>query len=211
VSNESERLIHSYLKELRRELRGLPRHRRHRFLKEVQTRIAGARSSLSSESESEISRILERSGHPADVAAEAHDFAARPIRHSALEDGALILLSPVVMLVAVFVTPVLLLGWVVGAIMLWFSRVWTAGEKLIGALLSAASFIWAGIGFNLHINDPEAGYAGVLVAVSLLVFFLLVQMVPATIGVIFLSRRLRARSARSATRTVTVAAATSPR
>jgi hypothetical protein len=211
VSKESERPIHSYLKEVKRELRGLPRHRRRMFLKEVQTRIAAVRSSLSSESEAEIRGMLERLGLPVDVAAEAHDFTARPLRRSAFEDGALILLSPIVILVAVFVTPVLLLGGVAGAIMLWLSRAWTAGEKLIGMTLSAASFIWAGIGFNLHINDPEAGHAGVLVAVSLLVLFLLVQMVPAIIGVIYLGRRLRVRSAHSATRSVTGVAATSTR
>ena len=211
MSNESERFIHSYLKELKRELRGLPRHRRRTFLKEVQTRIAAARSSLSSESDAEIRRMLERMGHPADVAAEAHDFAARPLRGSAYEDGALILLSPLVILVAVFVTPVLLLGGVAGALMLWLSRAWPAGEKLIGTLLSASSFIWAGIGFNVHINDPEAGTAGVLVAVSLLAFFLLLQMVPAIVGVIYLRRKLRVRSAHSATRRVTGVAATSTR
>jgi hypothetical protein len=83
VSNESERHIRGYLKELRHELRGVPRYRRRKFLKEMQTRIAAARSSLSSESDAEIRRMLERFGHPAEVAAEAHDFAARPLRRSA--------------------------------------------------------------------------------------------------------------------------------
>jgi hypothetical protein len=50
---------------------------------------------------------------------------------------------------------------VVGAIMLWLSRVWTAGEKLIGMTLSGVSLIWAGIlGFDLQITDPGAGLAG---------------------------------------------------
>jgi uncharacterized membrane protein len=210
VSNESESLIHDYLKELKRELRGLPRHRRRRFLKEVQTRVAAARSSLSAESEAEIRRMLDRLGHPADVAAEAHDFARRPVRRSALEDGALTLLSPLVILVAVFVAPVLLLGWVVGAIMLWLSRAWTAGEKLMGMTLSGVSFVWAGIiGFNLQISDPEAGFAGVVLAVSLIGFFLLVQMVPALVGVIYLWRTLRRRSAHPAARGVAGVAAAS--
>jgi hypothetical protein len=47
--------------------------------------------------------------------------------------------------------------------------------------------------------------------VSLLAFFLLVQMVPAIVGVIYLGRRLRVRSAHSATRRVTGVAATSAR
>jgi hypothetical protein len=193
VSKESDKLIRSYMREVRRELRGLPRNRRRGSLKEVQTRIADARSSLASEGEHEIKRMLDRLGHPADVAAPAHDFAARPIRSGALEDGALILLSPLVILVAVFVTPVLLVAGIVGAIMLWLSRAWTAGEKLIGTLLPGVSFVWAGIiGFNVEISDP----VGIGLAVSLLFFFLLVQMVPAIVGVVFLLRRLRSRTAR---------------
>jgi hypothetical protein len=193
VSKESEKLIRSYMKEVRRELRGLPRNRKRRHLKEVQARIADARSSLASESEPDIRRMLERLGHPADVVAEAHDFSARPIRRGALEDGALILVSPLVILVAVFVTPVLLLGWVVGAIMLGLSRAWTAGEKLIGVLLSGFSVGAGIIGFSLEIRDPNAGTGEFVLAVSLLVFFLLVQMVPAIVGVVYLSRKLRGR------------------
>jgi uncharacterized membrane protein len=204
VSKESERPINSYLRELKRELRGLPRHRRRGFVKEVQTRIDHARSSLPSDREPEIRRMLERFGHPADVAAEAHDFAARPIRRSALEDGALMLLSPLVILVALFMSPVLLVAWMVGAIMLCLSRAWTGGEKLIGISLSGVSFVWAGIiGLNLQIRDPNAGTVGLVLAVSLLIFFLLVQMVPAFVGVVYLSRKLRRRSAHTATRRVT--------
>jgi hypothetical protein len=210
VSKESETTIDSYLKELRRELRGLPRRRRRRFLKEMQSRIAHARSSLGSDSEPEIRRMLERFGHPADVAAEAHDFAARPIRRSALEDGALMLVSPLVILVGLFISPALLVGWVVGAIMLCLSRAWTGGEKLIGISLTGVSLVWAGIiGLNLQITDPNAGTVGLVLAVSLLFFFLGVQMVPAIVGVVYLSRKLRRRSAHTGTRGVTGKAAVS--
>jgi uncharacterized membrane protein len=204
VIKESERPIHNYLKELKRELRGLPRHRRRRFLKEMESRIAHARSSLPSDSEPQIRRMLERLGNPADVVAEAHNFASRPIRRSALEDGALMLVSPLVILVALFISPVLLVGWMVGAIILCLSRAWTSGEKLIGIFLSGTSVVWAGfIGLNLQIRDPDAGAVGLMLAVSLLIFFLLVQMVPATVGVVYLSRRLGRRSAYTAPRGAT--------
>jgi HAAS domain-containing protein len=197
VSKESEKLIRNYMREIRRELRGLPRNRRRRFLEEVQTRIADARSSLISESQHEIKRMLDRLGHPADIVAPAHDFAARPVRRGALEDGALLLVSPLVILVAVFVAPLLLLSWVFGAIMLWLSRAWTAGEKLIGTMLTAVSFIWAGIiGLSVEIRDPDAGSGGIALAVSLVFFLLLVQMVPAIVGVVFLLKRLGSRTAR---------------
>jgi uncharacterized membrane protein len=194
VSKESEELIRNYMKELRRELRGLPRHRKRLFLEGVSTRVAAARSSLDSEREPDVRRVLEQMGHPADVAAEAHDFAARPVRATALEEGALIALSPLFILLAVLLTPALLLGVVVGAILLWLSRAWTPGEKLIGVFLSVASYVWAGIGFNLEINDPNAGTMGIFLAFAMVAIFLLVQMLPAAIGVIYLWTKLRGRT-----------------
>lgn len=197
VSKESEELIRNYMKELRRELRGLPRHRKRLFLEGMSTRVAAARRSLDSELEPDVRRLIEQMGDPADVAAEAHDFAARPVRPTALEEGALIALSPLCILLAVLVTPALLLCVVVGAILLWLSRAWTPGEKSIGVFLSVASYVWAGIGFNLEINDPNAGTVGIFLAFAMVATFLLVQMLPAAIGVIYLWTKLRGRTGES--------------
>jgi hypothetical protein len=195
VSKESEELVRNYVKELRRELRGLPRHRKRSFLEGVGARISAARSSEGSESDDNVRHVLERIGPPADVAAEAHDFAARPLRRTALEDGALIALSPLLLVVALFVTPALLLGVVVGAILLWLSRAWTPGEKMIGMILSVVSYAWAALGFNLEVHDPEAGAVGVFIAFAMVAIILLLQSLPALLGVIYLGRKLRSRTA----------------
>jgi uncharacterized membrane protein len=195
VTANSEKIVDRYLADVKRELRGLPRHRKRTFMRELYERILTAREALVTESEIDVRRMLEGLGHPADVAATAHDFAARPLRHGALEDAALITLSPLLILLAFFMAlPPLLLLWLVGAVMLAVSKVWTVGEKLIGLIPSAVSFVWAGIGFDVHIDDPGAGVAGIAIGVSLIAFFLVVQMTPAFVGVIYLTRRLRYRS-----------------
>jgi hypothetical protein len=73
--------------------------------------------------------VLERLGDPADIAAKARDrFGVQP----ELARPATPWLE-VITLVALLI-PVL--GWVVGAVLLWTSRIWTTREKRIGTLLA---------------------------------------------------------------------------
>lgn len=117
----------------------------------------------------------------------------RVVRRGALQDAALILLSPLWLLgILVGIPPLVIAGWVAGAIMLWLSRAWRTGEKLIGTLLSGVSLIYGGVfGVSVRTEDPD----GVWAALALLAFLFLLQMVPATVGVIYLWKKLRARSA----------------
>lgn len=121
------------------------------------------------------------------------DRTREPRQRGALADGALILLSPVLFPLEVFVgiLPALALTWVAGAIMLWWSRAWTAGQKLIGIFLSAASFIAISV---VHVETSEP--LGMVAAIAILLLLSLVIAAPAIVGVIYLSRRIRPRSAR---------------
>jgi hypothetical protein len=121
----------------------------------------------------------------------------RAVRRGPLQDAALILLSPLWLLgILVGIPPVVIAGWVGGAIMLWLSRGWRTGEKLIGTLLSGVSLIYGGVfGVSVRTEDPD----GVWAALALLAFLFLLQMVPATVGVIYLWKRLHARSAPTTT------------
>jgi hypothetical protein len=125
------------------------------------------------------------------------DRTREPRERSALADGALILLSPVLFPLQVFVGifPVLAFSWVAGAIMLWSSRAWTAGQKLIGIFLSAASFIGISVA---HVETSEP--LGLAAAIAILLLLTLVIAAPAIVGVVYLSRRIRPRSARGARR-----------
>jgi hypothetical protein len=106
----------------------------------------------------------------------------------ALEDAALILLSPVLFPLEVFVgiLPVLALTWVAGTIMLWSSRGWTAGQKLIGMILSAASFIAISVA---HVETSEP--LGMVAAIAILLVLTLLMATPAIVGVIYLLRTRR--------------------
>jgi hypothetical protein len=118
----------------------------------------------------------------------------RVIGRGPVQDAALILLSPLWLLIAGVIVgfpPATIAGWVAGAIMLWLSRAWRVGEKLIGTLLSGVSFAYGGIfGVSVSTTDPDRVGA----ALALLWSVLLLQMVPATVGVIYLWKKLHARS-----------------
>jgi hypothetical protein len=74
-----------------------------------------------------VREILERLGDPVDIAA-AEAPAEAPARAGWREIVALILLP-----IGGIIVPIV--GWVVGAILLWFSDAWSTKDKLIGTLL----------------------------------------------------------------------------
>jgi hypothetical protein len=117
----------------------------------------------------------------------------RVLRRSPVQDAALILLSPLWLLIAgvmVGFPPATMAGWLIGAIMLWLSRAWRVGEKLIGTLLSGVTFVYGGIfGVSVSTADPE----GVGVALAFFWSVFLLQMVPAAGGVIYLWKKLHMR------------------
>jgi hypothetical protein len=116
-------------------------------------------------------------------------------RRGVLGDAALLLLSPVWLIIGVLILSipaVLALGWVAGAIMLWLSRGWSPGQKLIGTLLSAASFVGIST-ISFHVS-PETTAEAVL-AWLVFLFLVLLYMAPATVSVIYLGRTKRSSSA----------------
>jgi HAAS domain-containing protein len=119
-----EKLVAGYLRELRRELRGVPRARRAEILDDVTAHREQARAEAAGEAE--LLTLIDRLGTPAEIAAEARD--PRTPRRGWVEILALVLLP-----VGGVVVPVV--GWLVGLALLWASGVWTLRDKLIGTLL----------------------------------------------------------------------------
>jgi hypothetical protein len=118
------------MKELQRELRAFPAGRRREMLDEVREHIAQARAELDSESEAAIRTLLDRLGEPSDIAASARErFGVRPARAGVLET------------VAVIALMVPFIGWLVGTILLWMSRVWTTRDKVIGTIAVPGLFL----------------------------------------------------------------------
>ena len=137
MSTSADKLVDDYLDRLEQELADLPSARRRELVQEISDHIAEARAALPEESDAEIRNLLERTGDPADIAAEARgstseapppatEVVAR--RSGAVEIAALILL-----LIGGIVIPVV--GWLVGVVLLWVSSAWTARQKLLGTLV----------------------------------------------------------------------------
>ena len=99
--------------------------------------ITAARADLDPETEAEIRSLLERLGDPADIAAEARDRfglpPTPPVRAPRLE------------IIAVALLAIPFLGWVVGVILVWLSRIWSTRDKLIGTI-GGLSWILGGLG-----------------------------------------------------------------
>ena len=126
VASNADKLVAEYLKALDSELRGLPRSRRRELTQEISEHIAEARSGLEADDEAGVREILERLGPPAEIAS-AEDPAG-PARAGWTEVVALILLP-----IGGIIVPIV--GWVVGAVLLWVSDAWSTKDKLIGTLL----------------------------------------------------------------------------
>jgi hypothetical protein len=126
------------------------------------------------------------------MTSEVSDRTEQPVvKRGLLKDAALFLLSPIWLIIGVFILGnfvVLAIGWAAGAMMLWLSRGWTTGQKLIGTVLSAASMF--GIGTMSFTVNPRSTADAVL-AWLLLVLLVLLYMAPAAASVMYLLRSLR--------------------
>lgn len=117
----------AYLKQLRRAARRLPRANRDELVAQIDEHLREALPPGATEAS--VRTELDRLGSPAEiVAAEYERLGVRPASGGWFEWITLLLL-----LIGSLIIPIL--GWLVGAIMLWISRVWTAREKLAGTLI----------------------------------------------------------------------------
>jgi hypothetical protein len=137
-------LARDYLKRLKKAAASLPRARRKELLAEIESHLSEALPPGASEAEA--LNALERLGEPAEIVAEAVAGQALAPRAGLNEWLAIPFL-----LVGGLVIPVL--GWFVGVVLLWSSRIWTLRDKLIGTLVlpgglatSVFLFLFAGTG-----------------------------------------------------------------
>jgi uncharacterized membrane protein len=120
--------VEHYLHDLEEELRDLPPARRRELLEEIREHIGEALAEVPEGEEAEVRNVLERVGEPAVIAEEARErFGIERTKPGVREILALILLPLGGFLYVI--------GWVVGAILLASSNVWTSREKVIGLLV----------------------------------------------------------------------------
>jgi hypothetical protein len=125
VKTKANTMVEGYLKELDHQLRGLPSNRRRELLDELREHIDRARAALESETEAGIRTVLERLGDPAEIASEARErFGVQPTKPG----------TPWLEMIALVFLVVPFVGWLVGVVLVWTSRLWTTRDKLIGTL-----------------------------------------------------------------------------
>jgi hypothetical protein len=154
MSSQADKLAEGYLQRLDRELRDLPRARRRELVDEIAEHISEGRADLEVEDEAAVRALLERTGSPEDIAADARErFDIRPRKPGWKEVGALILLP-----IGGVILPVL--GWFIGIVLLWISDAWNTRDKLFGTLLFPGGLL---IPVALGVLASEAGTCSTIV------------------------------------------------
>jgi uncharacterized membrane protein len=129
MSSATVTRVRSYLDQLDRALRDLPRDRRLEIVRDIQWHIDGAIAALEEPSGAAIEQILDGLGTPEDIARAAYEEQPPVRARMATRDLAAVIL----LLVGGLVLP--LVGWVIGVVLLWSSTAWRTKDKLIGTLL----------------------------------------------------------------------------
>jgi uncharacterized membrane protein len=125
----SQRLVDGYLRDLREDLRDLPKSRQNELVAEIKEHIDIALAEEAGNDEATVRNVLERLGDPADIASEARDRMGIPPARAGFRETAAVILLPIGGVIIPF------LGWIVGLVLLWSSPVWTTRDKWIGTLI----------------------------------------------------------------------------
>jgi hypothetical protein len=127
-------LISDYLQRVRSAGRQLPRDSRDELVAQLEEHLRDAAPSGSSRAD--VLAALDQLGEPeVIVAEESRRLGIAPARAGGREWAAIALL-----LVGGVILPIV--GWLVGAYLLWTSRVWSIRDKLLGTLVLPGGWIW---------------------------------------------------------------------
>jgi hypothetical protein len=135
----SQQLVENYLNGLRGASRELPREERGELRAQIEEHLRDALPTDPSEAMTRT--VLERLGDPTELVAEHLDRLGLRARRVGTQEWAAIIL----LLIGGFI---FFVGWIVGAVLLWTSRAWTAREKLVGTLVvpgGLAVGLWLGL------------------------------------------------------------------
>ncbi len=140
-------LARDYLKRLKKAAANLPRARHNELIEKIESQLSEALPAGASEAKARS--VLERLGEPEQIIAEASTGQA-PARAGIREWLAVSLL--------LFGGFALIIGWFVGAVLLWGSRIWTTRDKLIGTLLVPGGLLPAFILFAAGVQTCKRGF-----------------------------------------------------
>jgi hypothetical protein len=140
-----DQLVSDYLTKLDRAAATLPAHRRTELLDEIREHIDAARAAGAAADEATVRTMLDRLGEPEEIVAAASDDKGPPPATAPTRPGTGLEIAAVLLLTVGSFIP--LIGWAVGAILLWTSRRWTTRDKLLGTLVipgGPAMPLWLG-------------------------------------------------------------------
>ena len=122
--------VETYVMRLNRSMSDLPASRRKEIIEEIREHIEAMLQELGPDaSEAEVRNVLDRVGDPEDIAAEARERLGISRPRRSWTDTAAVILLPI----GGVVLPVI--GWIVAAVLLWISDVWSAREKVLATLV----------------------------------------------------------------------------
>lgn len=170
TTTTGDRLIHDYLRSLGAHLRTLPRRTRREVLDEIRRHIAEERAS--GHGDAEVGVLLQRLGDPATIAEEARARLSTPRPPLGLLAGAALVLigfSGLLSLDLFNMNWTSYGGWLLGVVLLCFTRPWTRGEKAAAAVAlftvtvvlpaaAQAAALW--VGPACPIGDASCGQPG---------------------------------------------------
>jgi uncharacterized membrane protein len=141
--------VRSYLRRLDAASRGLPRTERRELRAQIEEHL---RAGLAAEpTQAEVLTLLDRLGDPEEIVAEQYG----PRRQATQTAGAQ---EWITVLFLLFGAALFLVGWLVGVVMLWSSRAWSIGEKLLGTLILPGGIV--GAFFAVSVLFVRAGGGG---------------------------------------------------
>ncbi|MFN8052582.1 MAG: hypothetical protein U0Q22_14140 [Acidimicrobiales bacterium] len=165
----NEPLVENYLRDVSDALRAADPERRNEILEQIEDHILSASADLAPGDDAGLRTVLERLGPPADIATAAgvspYDAPAAPPVTAAPSAPT----SPPAptgtaerwALVAFALSPILcLVGWVVGVVLLWTSRMWTTRHKVVGTVATlpfALLIVLSGLVFTVSARTASSG------------------------------------------------------
>jgi uncharacterized membrane protein len=144
-STDTDRLIVDYLLRLEHAAAHLPRARRAELVADIRGHIDTALPQEQAAGEAAVRNVLDRLGPPEDIVE-----AARPPTPDADQRAGRLETAALIALLVPFI------GWGVGAVLVFASRVWSRRDKLIGAVLLILPIVILSLGF-VALAGPNGG------------------------------------------------------
>lgn len=140
----TDRLVGDYLRRLEQAAAHMQKGRRAELVEEIRGHIDAALGQEQAGGEAAVRNVLDRLGPPEDIV----EAAQPPIPQADQRAGKLEIAALVALIVP-------FIGWLVGAVLVFASRVWSRRDKLIGGLLLLAPIFLLGLGVAL--TGPSGG------------------------------------------------------